>query len=75
MCKEFGGGAKEGGEEEKDCPAGDEGEVGGRRRRRGGVEREGGREKGKNCAGVRGGTNLGDGTRWRREDRRVYARQ
>ena len=30
MCKEFGGGAEEGGEEEKDCPAGDEGEVGGR---------------------------------------------
>ena len=30
MCKEFGGGAEEGGEEEKDCPARDEGEVGGR---------------------------------------------
>ena len=30
MCKEFGGGAEEGGEEEKDCPAGDDGEVGGR---------------------------------------------
>ena len=30
MCKEFGGGAEEGGEEEKDCPAGDKGEVRGR---------------------------------------------